>query len=308
MKLVFLDEDSLGYDNIEEIRSLGDYTGYHLSTYEEALERVAEADVIIVNKVRIDGPLMDRAPKLKLIAETATGVNNIDLEAAKERGIAVRNVAGYSTDAVVQSTFAHMLALLTLTRYFDDRVKSGEYSALPLFCDMSRQYTDIAGKTIGIIGMGAIGQKVARIAEAFGMKVIYYSTSGTSHCTEYPSVSLEELLAEADVVSIHAPLNPKTKGLIGKQQFELMKPTAIILNLGRGGIIVEKDLAEAINNETIAGAGLDVFEVEPLPADSPLLTVKFPDRLSLSPHTAWASKESLKRLIHLSAENIRTFF
>ncbi len=305
MKIVFLDAATLGETPLDEIAALGELVTYPMSTREEALARVGDCEVLIVNKVRVDAELLSRAPRLRLICEAATGVNNIDLEAAAARGIPVRNAAGYSTEAVVQSTFAHLLSLAGYAPYFDDCVKSGRYSAGSLFCDISHPYMELAGKTLGIIGLGAIGTRVAAVASALGMRVIYYSTSGTSHNGDYPSVPLDELLAQADAVSIHAPLNERTKGLLGAAELRRMKPTAFLLNLGRGGIVDEAALAEAVDAGVIAGAALDVYVVEPLPADSPLLHVKHPERFRFTPHTAWASREALLRLVHQVADNIR---
>ena len=305
MKIVYLDASTLGDTPMDEIKSLGEFVPYANSTRQESLERVGDCDVLMVNKVVVDDELMSRAPKLKLICESATGVNNIDLKAAECRGIIVRNVAGYSTDAVVQATFTHLLSLVGYSDYFDDYVKSGKYSSCGMFTDVSHPFMELAGKTMGIIGMGTIGSKVAVVASAFGMNVVYYSTSGTSHCTQYPSLPLEELLACSDVVSIHAPLNERTNGLLKAAELNLMKPSAILINMGRGGIVDEADLAAAIDNGTIAGAALDVFVQEPLPIDHPLLNVKHKERLHLSPHSAWASRESLLRLVSMVADNIR---
>lgn len=305
MKIVYLDASTLGDTPMDEIKALGEFVPYPTSTREESLERVGDCDVLMVNKVRVDDELMSRAPKLKLICESATGVNNIDLKAAERRGIIVRNVAGYSTDAVVQATFAHLLSLLGSSAYFDDYVKSGRYSGCGMFTDVSHPFMELAGKTMGIIGMGTIGSKVASVASAFGMKVVYYSTSGTSHCSDYPSLSLPQLLAESDVVSIHAPLNERTDGLLGEEELRMMKPSAILINMGRGGIVEEAALAAAVDEGVIAGAALDVFVQEPLPYDHPFMTVKHKERLHLSPHSAWASRESLLRLVSMVADNIR---
>lgn len=305
MKIVFLDASTLGSTPMEEISSLGEFVSYPVSTPEQARQRVSDCDVLIINKVKVDAALMDCAPKLRLICEAATGVNNIDLEAAQERGIKVRNVAGYSTDAVVQASFTHLLSILGSAAYFDRFVKDGSYSRCGIFTDVSRPFPEMAGKTMGIIGMGNIGSRVAKVAQAFGMKVVYYSTSGTSHCKEYPSLSLEELLAESDVVSIHAPLNERTLNLIGEAELGRMKPSAVLLNLGRGGIVNEAALAKAVDEGIIAGAGLDVYTVEPLPEDNPLMKVRHPERFSFSPHSAWASREALLRLVAGVAKNIR---
>lgn len=305
MKIVFLDAASMGETPIEEISSLGEYTAYPNSTPAQARERVGDCEVLIVCKVIVDEQLLACAPKLKLICEAATGVNNIDLDAASRRGIIVRNVTAYSTDSVVQATFAHLLSLTGYTSYFDTYVKDGRYSNSNLFTDPSRQTIQLAGKTIGIIGMGNIGSKVAAVASSFGMNVIYYSTSGTSHCSLYASVSLEDLLKTADVVSIHAPLNEKTANLIGEKELRLMKTTAFLLNMGRGGIVDETALAQAVDEGVIAGAGLDVFMQEPLPASSPLLSVRHPERFSFSPHSAWGSEDSHRRLVSRTADNIK---
>lgn len=305
MKIVFLDAATLGETPLDEIAALGELVTYPFSTRAEALERVGDCEVLIVNKVRVDEELLSRAPRLRLICESATGVNNIDLEAAAARGIPVRNAAGYSTEAVVQSTFMHLLSLAGFAPYFDDCVKSGRYSAGTLFCDISHPYPELAGKTLGVIGMGTIGTRVAAVASAFGMRVVYYSTSGTSHNTDYPSVPLDALLRQADAVTIHAPLNARTKGLIGAAELRQMKPSAFLLNLGRGGIADEAALAQAVDEGVIAGAALDVFVSEPLPADHPLLHVRHPERFRFTPHVAWASREALGRLVHQVAENIR---
>lgn len=304
MKIVYLDAATMGDTPLDDISALGELVCYDNSTYEEALDRVADCEVLIINKVKVDRELLSNAPALRLVCEAATGVNNIDLEACEERGIPVRNVAGYSTDSVVQATFMHILSLLGNAPYFDLAVKSGRYSKSGLFTDVSKPFIEIFGKTMGIIGMGAIGNKVAKIAQAFGMNVVYYSTSGTSHCKEYPSLLLEELMLKADVISIHAPLNEKTKGLIGEKELSIMKPDSIIVNMGRGGIIDEFALAKAIDNNIIGGAALDVFEREPLPEDNPLLHTSHPEKLRFTPHTAWASVEARKRLELRIAENI----
>lgn len=304
MRIVFLDASTLGAASLEPISALGELVCYPYSSPQEALERVKEAEVLIINKVKVSAQLMDAAPGLRLICEAATGVNNIDLEAAAQKGIPVKNVAGYSTDSVVQLTFALILNLLCRTASYDAYVKSGRYSASPIFTEVSRPFMELAGKTMGIVGMGTIGQRVAKAAEAFGMKVIYFSTSGTSHCKDYPSVSIEELMAKADIVSIHAPLNARTQGLIKARELGMMRPESIIINIGRGGIVDEQALADAISEERIAGAGLDVFTREPLPEDNPLLHTAHPERLSFTPHIGWASREALDRLVEGIAANI----
>ena len=304
MKIVFLDAATLGDTSLEPIAKLGDLVCWPTSTPEEARARVGDCEVLIVNKIKVDKMLLDAAPEIKLVCEAATGVNNIDVEACAAKGIPVRNVAGYSTDSVVQETFMHILTLMGNGPYFDSTVKSGEYSRGNIFTDVSKPFFEITGKTLGIIGMGTIGSKVAKVGDAFGMKVIYYSTSGTGHCKEYPSVSLERLMRESDVISVHAPYNERTAGLVGENELRMMKPTAFIVNMGRGGIVVEEALAKVIDEGIIGGAGLDVFVKEPLPADHPLLHTRHPEKLSLTPHTAWASVEARNRLVQAIADNI----
>ena len=305
MKIVFLDAATMGDVSFEPFRRLGDLTVYQTSTPEEARERVKDVEVLLINKVLVDKQLIDSAPNLKLICIAATGVNNIDVEYAASKGIPVRNAVGYSTDSVVQATYMHILSLVGGAPYFDDSVKTGSYSRSGMFTDPNWNWWELAGKTIGIIGMGNIGSKVAKIAEAFGMNVCYFSTSGTGHCKDYPCLSLEELLKVSDIVSIHAPLNERTNRLIGKEQLALMKPTAYLVNVGRGAIIVEEDLAEAVDNGIIAGAGIDVFVQEPIPEDHPYLKMQHPERMRLTPHIAWASIEARRRLIDIMAEHIR---
>ncbi len=304
MKITYLDAATMGDSSLAEIEKLGELVCWPNSTAEEALERVGDSDVLIVNKVRVTEALLDVSPNLKLVCEAATGVNNIDLVACEKRGIIVRNVAGYSTESVVQETFMHILSLMGNGPYYDDFVKSGKYSGCGLFTDLSRPFIEMNGKRIGIIGMGTIGSRVAEVASAFGMEVAYYSTSGTNHCDKYPSLPLDELMRISDVISIHAPYNSKTAGLIGEEQLRLMKSTAIIVNMGRGGIIDEHSLAKVIDEDLIGGVALDVFENEPLPADNPLLHTKHPEKLRFTPHTAWASIEARARLISRLAENI----
>ena len=305
MKIVFLDAATMGDVTFEPFERLGEFISYAASSPEEARERVADADVVMINKVIVDKTLIDAAGSLKLICVAATGINNIDVDYAASKGIPVRNVAGYSTDSVAQATFMHILSLAGGAPYFDQSVKSGAYSRSGMFTDPNWNWWELAGKTIGIIGLGNIGKKVAKIAEAFGMNVCYYSTSGTGHCKDYPCLSLEELLTVSDVVSVHAPLNERTHNLLGAREFAMMKPTAYVVNAGRGAIIVEKDLAEAVDNGVIAGAGIDVFVQEPIPEDHPYLKMKHPERMRLAPHVAWASVEARTRLVSMMADNVR---
>jgi len=305
MKIVFLDSATLGSALLDRIEALGELVCYDTSSPAEALERVIDAEVLIVNKIRVTDELMAAAPRLRLICEAATGVNNIDLKAAERRGIIVRNVAGYSTESVVQLAFTQILSLIVNPLRFDAEVKDGRYSRSGLFTDVSSPFPELAGKTMGIVGMGVIGSRVAAVASAFGMKVIYFSTSGTAHCNAYPAVPLETLLSKSDVVSIHCPLNERTAGLIGKKELALMKPTAILVNVARGGIVDEAALSSAVGSGSISGAAVDVFTCEPVPLDHPYLYCARPERLLLSPHVAWTSVEAITRLVEGIAENIR---
>ena len=305
MRIVFLDAATMGNVSFEPFENLGEFIRYDASDPEEAMERVKDADVLLINKVLVNKKLIDAAPALKLICIAATGVNNIDVEYAASKGIPVRNAVGYSTDSVVQTTFMHILSLVGGAPYFDYSVKSGSYSRSGMFTDPNWNWWELSGKTIGIIGMGNIGRKVAQVAEAFGMNVCYFSTSGTGHCKDYPCLELDELLKVADIVSIHAPLNERTKNLIGRKQLEMMKPTAYLINVGRGASVVEEDLAAAVDAGVIAGAGIDVFVTEPIPENHPYLLMKHQERMRLTPHIAWASLEARQRLIGIMAENIK---
>jgi glycerate dehydrogenase len=249
---------------------------------------------------------MLQLPDLKLIAISATGMNNVDLQAAAELGIEVKNVSGYSTYSVAEATLCDALSLLKNSTYYDNYFKSGAYAATTDIFHFGRPISMLRGKNWGIIGLGAIGRQVATLAEAFGCNVAYYSTSGVAREEKYPRMELSELLAWADVVSIHSPLNAQTAGLIGSEQLQQMKPTAIIINVARGGIIDEAALANALNNKTIAGAALDVFSKEPLPS-SPLYDLNDNYSLLASPHTAWAADDAVEKLIEGVYTNIKEF-
>ncbi len=305
MRMVFLDAGTMGPVSLAPVAALGELTLYPVSTHQEACERVADADVILTNKAPVDDAIMASAPALKLICVSATGLNHIDLEAARRRGVAVRNVAGYSTESVVQITFMHILSLLCRPAFYDAEVKDFTYSRSGVPNDVREPFHELWGKTVGIIGMGNIGQRVAQVAAAFGMKPVYFSTSGTSHCKEWPSLPLDDLMKEADIVSIHCPLSDRTRGLIGTRELALLKPSAILVNMGRGAVVDEEALAACIDSGRIAGAALDVFSTEPLPESHPLLHTSHPERLRFTPHIAWASYESLDRLVQRMVENIR---
>lgn len=308
MNIVFLDASTVGeVPNLESIKELGEVTFYQVTTPKETADRIREANIIITNKVVITRELMEKAPHLKLICIAATGMNNVDREAAADRGIPVKNVAGYASVSVAQTTFAMILHLLQNLPAYDKYVKSSSYSKSPIFTNMDQNFHEISGMRFGIIGLGNIGQKVADIAEAFGAGVVYYSTSGKNTDQPYERLELKELLETSDVVSIHSPLNKKTENLIGYKQFSQMKPSAILVNTGRGGIVNEPDLARALDEKLIFGAGLDVFEQEPIQPDNPLLSIKDPGKLVLTPHIAWASVEARTQLIDGVKDNIREF-
>lgn len=309
MKIVFLDAKSIGEDiDLSGYETLGEVVKYDFSTTEEARERVTDADVIILNKVLINEKSIGNAKNLKLVCVTATGTNNLDKEYLEKRGIAWRNVAGYSTETVAQHTFAMMFYLLEHLPYYDEYVKSEKYVADRLFTHFDKKFSELAGKTWGIIGMGAIGRRVAEIARMFGCKVIYYSTSGKNNQPEYERVGFEELLENSDIVSVHAPLTPETEGLMDKYAFAKMKKSAIFLNLGRGPIVSEQDLADALRTGEIRGAALDVLCVEPMSKDNPLREIKDSDKLLITPHIAWASVEARTRLMETILEQIKEFF
>lgn len=305
LKIVFLDEYSLGGYDLSAITSLGNYIGYDRTTPEQVLERCKGADVIISNKVYISRQTMEQLPDLKLIAIAATGMNNVDLDAAAELGITVKNVSGYSTYSVAEATICAALSLLRNTTYYDRYFKSGAYAATSDIFHFGRPISMLRGKNWGIIGLGTIGRRVAKLAEAFDCTIAYHSTSGITRQESYPAMELKELLSWADVVSIHCPLNNHTANLIGEAELAAMKPTSIIINVARGGIIDETALAAALNNKIITAAALDVFSKEPLP-DSPLYNLNDNDSLLASPHTAWAADQAVKQLIQGIAENIKT--
>jgi len=309
MKLAILDAATLGDDvNLDIFRDFGHLEIYQIAnSKQETIERVKDKTIIITNKVIIDKEVMNNAPYLKLICVAATGYNNVDIDYAKQKGIAVTNVSGYSTDSVVQHTFAMLFYLLESLRYYDDYVKSREYAKSPIFTHLGRPFWEISGKVWGIIGLGTIGQKVAQVAESFGCDVIYYSTSGKNFNPNYTHKGLDELLSTSDIVSIHAPLNQNTKNLITYEKLKLMKKSAILLNLGRGRIVNEADLAKALDEGLIAAAGLDVLEKEPIDSNNPLLHIKNKDRLLITPHIAWTSIEARNKLVKEIYLNIESF-
>ena len=308
MKLVFLDTKTIGEDiDLSAYDALGEVVKYGFSTLEEIPERVKDADVLIVNKIAINEQTIGTAKNLKLVCVTATGTNNLDKEYLKKRGIAWRNVAGYSTESVTQHTFTLLFYLLEKIRYYDDYVKDEKYINDTVFTHFAEHFNEVNGKTWGIIGLGTIGRRVADIAKAFGARVIYYSASGSPAQEGYEQVDFETLLTTSDIVSVHAPLNEYTKDLMDREAFAKMKKTAIFLNLGRGPIVVEQDLYEALETGEIAAAGLDVLCEEPMSETNPLAKIKDSKKLIITPHIAWASVEARNRLMQIIAEQIREF-
>ena len=309
MKIVFLDAKTIGEDiDLSGFDALGEVVKYGFSTAEEARERSKDADVLILNKVQVNEQTIGEADHLKLVCVTATGTNNLDKDYLASRGIAWRNVAGYSTETVTQHTFAMLFYLLEKLPYYDNYVKSEKYVNDVSFTHFAKAFHELSGMTYGIIGLGNIGRRVADIAKAFGCRVIYYSTSGRNSQPGYERVSFDELLEQSDIVSIHAPLDENTLGLMNKEAFAKMKKSAILLNVGRGPIINEADLAEALNNKTIAAAGLDVLSVEPMQEDNPLRGIKDSERLLITPHIAWAGVEARNRLMGIILGQIKEFF
>ena len=309
MKIVFLDVKTIGEDlDLSGFGALGEVMKYDFSSLEEIPARVEDADVIVLNKPSINEQTIGTAKNLKLVCVTGTGTNHIDKEYLAKRGIEWRNVAGYSTESVAQHTFALLFYLIEKLSFYDSYVKEERYVNDTLFTHFTEHFNQIYGKTWGIIGLGNIGRRVADIAKAFGANVIYYSTSGKNDQPGYTRVDLDTLLRTSDIVSVHAPLNSDTEGLMDKTAFAKMKSSAIFLNLGRGAIVVEKDLAEALNENQIAGAGLDVLCIEPMSPDNPLLTSKDSKRLIITPHIAWASVEARTNLMNIIVGQIREFF
>lgn len=309
MKIVFLDVKTIGEDiDLSAFDTLGEVVKYPFSTPEESLERTKDADVIVLNKVEINEKSIGKAENLKLVCVTATGTNNLDKEYLAEKGIEWRNVAGYSTESVAQHTFALLFYLLEKMRYYDEYVKSEKYVGDTTFTHFANVFHEVAGKTWGIVGLGNIGRRVAEIAKLFGCRVIYYSTSGKNNNADYERVSFDEILAQSDILSVHAPLDENTRGLFDKAAFEKMKSTSIFINVGRGPIVDERALADALTGGQIASAGLDVLSVEPMVESNPLRAIKDSEKLIITPHIAWASVEARTRLMQIIAGQIKEYF
>jgi glycerate dehydrogenase len=308
MKIVVLDGYALNPGDLswEGLKTLGDVTVYDRTPVEKRFERAKDAQIVITNKTPIDKELLDKLKGVKYIGVLATGYNVVDIEEAKKRGVVVTNVPAYSTDSVAQMVFALLLELSNHTKSHSDAVKCGSWTRSKDFCFWNHPLVELSGKTIGIIGFGSIGAKVAEISEAFGMKVIVYSRTikNQENGKNLRWVNLDELFKEADVVSLHCPLLSETKGLINRDTLKKMKNNAILINTSRGGLIIESDLAEALNNGVIGGAGLDVLTVEPPEKDNPLLRAK---NCVITPHISWATKQARERLMAIAVANLKSF-
>lgn len=307
MNIVILDGYTLNPGDLDwaPISELGKTTIYDRSSAEEIVERAQDADVVLVNKVILDDALLSKLPKLKYIGVCATGYNNIDTISTKKHGVTVTNVKAYGPASVAQHTFALLLALVNRIETHSQSVFAGEWSASADFAYWKTSLVELAGKTMGLIGLGDIGSQVAGIALAFGMKVIAYRKNpGQTDNPRIKMVSLEELFKESDVISLHCPLTDETKNIIDKSSLSMMKPTSYLLNTGRGPLINEADLAYALANKNIAGAGLDVLSSEPPVSINPLLSAP---NLVITPHIAWASFESRRRLLQMVANNLNAF-
>ena len=305
MKIVLLDALTFGETNLKGFEKLGEVVIYQTTLTEQTLKRIIDADVIVTNKVVITKEHMSKCKNLKLICIAATGMNNVDLEAAEAKDIKVKNVIAYSTESVIQHTFSMFFYLMGHSRYYDDVVKSGTYSKSPIFTDVSQPFYEVFGKKWGIIGLGSIGQGVAKIADAFGADVNYYSTSGKNTSQAYHRLKLDTLLKECDIITIHAPLNKDTNNLLDYKELSKLKEGAIVLNLGRGGIINEDAIAKIIDEKKLY-FGLDVLTQEPMKENHPLLSITNKQNLYITPHIAWTSVEARQKLIASVIKNIKS--
>lgn len=298
MKIVFLDRKSIGEDiSLDKFSLLGDVDIYDFSSCEEARERTRNADVVITCKIPINSDTIGLSTNLKMVCITGTGVNILDLDYLNNRNIVWKNVQSYCTESVAQHTFSMLLYLLENMRFYDDYVRNGDYIDDVDMKHFSNTFNEICGKTWGIVGLGEIGSQVANIATAFGAKIIFFSPSGKRKSNKYTQVDFDDLLYKSDIISIHTPETKKTIGLFNKDSFKKMKNSAILLNAGRGSIINEKDLVDALYKKHIYAAGLDVISKEPMSSESELLKIIPSERLLITPHVAWASIEARNRVI-----------
>lgn len=306
MKIVVLDRETLGNDiSLTPITALGECDIYENIENDLIQQALKDADVCVTNKKLLGEHNLKECGNLKLICLTATGFNNVDIEYCKKRNIKVRNVPGYCKESVCQHTFALLLSLMESVGYYDNFVKDGSYTRSGLANHIGKPFGEICSKTWGIIGMGGIGREVARVASAFGARVIYSSVSGVNRKEDYECVDIDTLFKESDIISIHSPLNDKTENLINKDNISKMKKTAVIINVGRGGIVNSRDLVFAVDNGVIGGAAIDVYPAEPPCADDPFMNVKHPERFIFSPHIAWASTPARERCVRVVGENIK---
>lgn len=308
MKIVMLDRNTIGMDiDVSVFEEFGEFMAYDACSREQSREWIREADIVIFNKTVMDEDMLRDATNVNLLCITATGTDNIDLAYIAKRGIKAANVRDYSTPAVIQHTFALLFYVMEKLAYYDDYVKSGEYSSQLGFSNFSEHFHELQGKTWGIVGMGNIGKGVARVAESFGCHVIFYSASGKNTDSGYRKVELEELLRQSDILSLHCPLTDKTRNLIAADELRKMKKSAYLINVARGPVVNDADLYTALEEGWIAGAGLDVIGKEPMERDNPLSQIKDSRKLIITPHMAWASTEARNRCVQEICENIRAF-
>jgi glycerate dehydrogenase len=308
MQITFLDSQTVADlpSELAKFADIGTFTAYENTSPEQVVIRLKGANIAIVNKVVIGEEQMAALPDLRLICIAATGMNNVDLQAAAARNILVKNVSGYSTKSVAQLTITMLFTLSMDLIHLNQAVYDGTYSQHASFGYWRQPFYELGGARYGIIGMGAIGRQVAALATAYGAKVVYHSTSGNNTDQPYPHVSLEELLTTSEVISLHCPLTEATRNLIGYDELVKMKSSAYLINVARGGIVNEADLVRGLNEGQIAGAASDVYTQEPMPADHPYLSVNEPHRLLLTPHMGWASVEARMELLAGVRENIKT--
>lgn len=305
MKITVLDAATLGEDvTFEKWEDLGTLDVYSTTPENEVINRLAKSEIAILNKVKITAEIINSLPKLKLICVTATGYDNIDISACKEKGVAVCNVKGYSTHSVAQVTISLVLSLITHIFEYNEFVKNENYTNSNLQNRLTPVFHELFGKTFGIIGLGNIGKQVAKVAEAFGCKVLCYKRTPDP---DYNCVDLETLLKNSDIVTLHLPLNPQTKNLIGEKELNLMKSDAILVNTARGAVTDEAAVCKAITDGTIGGFATDVYSVEPISKSNPLFKIKDLPNVILTPHMAWGAYESRVRCIKEIAENIKAF-
>ena len=308
MKIVILERKSVGMDvDVSKFSKFGELVIYDTTEKSQVAERVKDADIIIANKAPINEETIGEAANVKLVCEFATGFDNVDISYCKSRGIKVTNATNYSTETVAQHTFALAFYILEKLNHYDNYVKSGEYAKSDSFTNFDKIFTEIYGKTWGIVGMGNIGRKVASVAKAFGCNVIFYSASGKSTCTDYEQVDFETLLKESDILSLHCPLTDRTRNLIDLEAMKKMKKSAVLINVARGPVVNNADLYTALSEEEIAGAGLDVVEKEPIAVDNPLNKIMDSGKLIITPHIGWASVEARNRCVEEAYKNVEAF-